>query len=338
MDNSADSNKKQAIRVSNLTKEFNGFKAIDNISFSVEEGEIFGMLGPNGAGKTTTIRILSTTLKATKGEAFVWGYDISKQPDKIRRSIGIVFQDQTLDDRLTGMENLDFHARLYGMKRNLREKRIKEVLHLVDLWDKRNTLVKYYSGGMCRRLEIARGLMHYPRVLFLDEPTLGLDAQTRHNIWEHIRVLNKREKIAILLTTHYMDEADTLCNRVGIIDKGKILIIDEPEKLKNMVGKDLISIKVSSPEKMMQILSNFEWVSNKRVYDGLLHLEVTEGEKRIPFLINLAQRYSLSVDLVSLRRPTLEDVFLHFTGKRIREEEGTLRERISARIRSRRRR
>jgi len=328
----------QAIKVSNLVKEFDGLRAIDNISFAVEEGEIFGMLGPNGAGKTTTIRILSTTLKATSGEARVWGYDVAKKPDEVRRSIGIVFQDQALDDRLTGMENLDFHARLYGMKKDLRKERIKEVMDLVELWERRNTLVKYYSGGMCRRLEIARGLMHYPRVLFLDEPTLGLDAQTRHTIWEHIKLLNKREGIAILLTTHYMDEADALCDRIGIIDRGKILIIDEPDNLKNMMGKDLISMRISSPEKMIKLLSNFEWIKSKRIYDGLLHLEVNKGEERIPFLINLAQKNALNVELVSLRRPTLEDAFLHFTGRTIREEEGSSRERISARIRSRRRR
>lgn len=239
----------QAIQVDNLTKNFNGFKAVDNLSFEVKEQEIFGLLGPNGAGKTTTIRILSTALRATSGKAKVWGYDVIKEPDKVRRSIGIVFQDQALDDRLTGEENLDFHVRLYGMKRNLRKERIKQVLNLVRLWNKRDTLVKYYSGGMCRRLEIARGLMHYPRVLFLDEPTLGLDAQTRHTIWDHIKLLNKQEKIAILLTTHYMDEADILCDKVGIIDRGKILVMDRPENLKNLVAKDVISMKVPSPRR-----------------------------------------------------------------------------------------
>ncbi|MBC7190008.1 ATP-binding cassette domain-containing protein, partial [Candidatus Aerophobetes bacterium] len=235
----------QAIEVLNLSRKFGKVTAVDNISFTVREGEVFGLLGPNGAGKTTTIRILSTTLKPTSGSAKVWGYDVVKQADKVRRSIGIVFQDQALDDRLTGEENLDFHARLYGMKRSVRKKRIKEVLELVELWDKRKTLVKYYSGGMCRRLEIARGLIHYPRVLFLDEPTLGLDAQTRHRIWEHIRLLNRQEKIAILLTTHYMDEADFLCERVGIIDKGRILVVDTPSNLKSVVGKDVISMGLS---------------------------------------------------------------------------------------------
>ncbi|MBE0477604.1 ATP-binding cassette domain-containing protein [Candidatus Aerophobetes bacterium] len=327
----------QAIEINNLTREFNGLKAVDDISFFVKEGEIFGMLGPNGAGKTTTIRILSTTLRATRGEAKVWGYDVSRKPDDVRRTIGIVFQDQALDDRLTAEENLDFHARLYGMKKSLRKERIKQVLNLVELWDKRNTLVKYYSGGMCRRLEIARGLMHYPRVLFLDEPTLGLDAQTRHRIWEHIKLLNKREKIAILLTTHYMDEADTLCDRVGIIDKGKMLIIDKPQNLKNRVGKDIISMRVSSSKKMVKLVSNFEWISSVRIYNELLYLVVTRADKRIPFLVTLAQENALKVHRIDLRRPTLEDVFLHFTGRTIREEEGSSRQRISAKIRSWRR-
>lgn len=328
----------QAIEVINLTKDFQRLRAVDDICFSVKEGEIFGLLGPNGAGKTTTIRILSTTLRATRGEAKVWGYDVARRPDEVRKSIGIVFQDQALDDRLTGEENLDFHARLYGMRKKLRRERIKKVLHLVELWDRRDVLVKYYSGGMCRRLEIARGLMHYPRVLFLDEPTLGLDAQTRHRIWDHIKLLNKKEKIAILLTTHYMDEADTLCDRVGIIDRGKILIVDRPDNLKNLVGKDVISMKLSFPEKMMQLVSNLGWVSDVRLYNGLLHLVVTRADERIPFLINLAQKHTLEVKRLDLHRPTLEDVFLHFTGKTIREEVASPRERISARVRSRRRR
>lgn len=324
----------QAIEVSNLVKEFNGFRAVDDISFFVKPGEIFGLLGPNGAGKTTTIRVLSTTLRATKGKVRVWDYDVMESPDEVRKSIGIVFQDQALDDRLTGMENLDFHARLYGMDKKLRKERIKEVLTLVGLWDKRNTLVKYYSGGMCRRLEIARGLMHYPRVLFLDEPTLGLDAQTRHTIWEHIRLLNQKEKIAILLTTHYMDEADALCDRIGIIDRGKILVVDEPENLKNLVGEDIISLKLSSAEKMKELLNHYHWVKDTKIHKDVLYLKVTRGDEKIPLLIQLAHQKGLEVELVNLRKPTLEDVFLYFTGRTIREEEGSIRERISSRIRS----
>ena len=219
-----------AIETKNLTKEFNGLKAVNNVSFGVEEGEIFGLLGPNGAGKTTTIKMLATLLNPTKGEAKVCGFDILKQRDEVRNSIGIVFQEPALDNRLTGYENLDFHARLYGLDSETRKKRIKEVLNLVELEDKANVIVRNYSGGMQRRLEIARGLMHYPKVLFLDEPTLGLDPQTRHRIWDYILQLNQKEKITIILTTHYMEEADILCQRVGIIDFGKIVALDTSQK------------------------------------------------------------------------------------------------------------
>jgi ABC-2 type transport system ATP-binding protein len=327
-----------AIVVKNLTKDFPGTRAVDGVSLAVEEGEIFGLLGPNGAGKTTTIRILATILKASCGQAHICGYDVRGQPHKVRRCIGIVFQDQTLDDRLTGLENLDFHARMYGMGKNTRNHRIAEVLKLVELWSKRDVMVKHYSGGMCRRLEIARGLMHYPQVLFLDEPTLGLDAQTRHNIWKHIKLLNEREKIAILLTTHYMDEADVLCRRIGIIDQGKILIVDTPENLKGVVGKDIVTMRLSALVQMQKLTAGLDWVSGVRVHDGQLDLEVSKGAERIPQLIQLAQGENLQVDSVSLHRPTLEDVFLHFTGRSIREEEASGRERMSSRIRSWRRR
>jgi len=245
-----------AIETKNLTKEFNGLIAVNNISFEVKEGEIFGLLGPNGAGKTTMIKMLATLLKPTKGEAKVCGFDILKQRDEVRNSIGIVFQEPALDNRLTGYENLDFHARLYGLDSKIRKKRIQEVLTLVELEDKANVIVRNYSGGMQRRLEIARGLMHYPKVLFLDEPTLGLDPQTRHRIWDYILKLNQKEKTTIVLTTHYMEEADYLCQRVGIIDFGKIVALDTPQNLKNI-----------------------------------------------------------------FRKPTLEDVFLLFTGRKIRDDE-----------------
>jgi len=225
------------IETKNLTKEFNGLKAVDNISFGVEEGEIFGLLGPNGAGKTTTIKMLATLLKPTKGEAKVCGFDILRERDELRNSIGIVFQEPALDNRLTGFENLDFHARLYGLDSKTRKKRVQEVLTLVELEDKANIIVRNYSGGMQRRLEIARGLMHYPKVLFLDEPTLGLDPQTRHRIWDYILKLNQKEKITIILTTHYMEEADILCQRVGIIDFGKIVALDTSQNLKNIFKK-----------------------------------------------------------------------------------------------------
>lgn len=215
-----------AIVTDNLTKKFGNLVAVNQVSLQVEQGEIFGLLGPNGAGKTTIIKMLSTLIPPTEGSASVWGHNILKDKDAVRHSIGMVFQDPAVDERLTGMENLDFHARMYGMKKDVRMKRIKEVFELVGLEDKADVFLKNYSGGMKRRLEIARGLMHYPHVLFLDEPTLGLDPQTRYHIWEYIKVLNTRENVSIVLTTHYMEEADALCSRIGIIDYGKILVVD----------------------------------------------------------------------------------------------------------------
>ena len=223
----------QTIKVDGLKKVFNGtVVAVDEISFTVNEGEILGFLGPNGAGKTTTLNMLSTLLKPTKGSATIDGYDIARQPDAVRRSIGYVFQDPTLDIELTGRENLDFHGRLYGLNRTLRRQRIEEMLEIVQLTDRAGDLVKTYSGGMKRRLEIARGLLHHPKVLFLDEPTLGLDPQTRRSIWEHIQRLNREKNITIILTTHYTEEADQLCGRILIIDFGRVVALDTPQKLK----------------------------------------------------------------------------------------------------------
>ena len=231
-----------SIKVENLTKKFGAFTAVDNISFTVKKGELFGLLGPNGAGKTTTINMLCTLLKSTAGKGIVAGFNISQDKDKVRKSIGIVFQEPALDSTLTGKENLEFHAMMYGMKKNERINRIKKVMELVELTDKANVLVQNYSGGMKRRLEIARGLIHQPKVLFLDEPTLGLDAQTRRHIWEYIKKLNKETNVSIILTTHYMEEADYLCERVAIIDFGKIVAIDSPKKLKDVLGGDVIEL------------------------------------------------------------------------------------------------
>jgi ABC-2 type transport system ATP-binding protein len=271
-----------AIEVKNLTKEFNDLKAVDGISFQVQEGEIFGLLGPNGAGKTTTIKMLTTLLKPTGGEAKVWGYDVLKEKDKVRNSVGIVFQEPALDNRLTGYENLDFHARLYGLTKEIREKRIKEVLNLVELQDKAKVLVKDYSGGMQRRLEIARGLMHYPKVLFLDEPTLGLDIQTRRHIWDYILKLNEKEKTTIILTTHYMEEADYLCQRIAIIDFGKIIALDNPQNLKNILGGDVISIEADPLEKALNVFRNLIWIKKISQHNGVIDLNVVQGEKKIP--------------------------------------------------------
>ena len=324
---------KNAIEISGLSKHFNALKAVDRVSFEIRSGEVFGLLGPNGAGKTTTIKMLSTILKPTAGKAKVWGYDVQENPDEVRRAIGIVFQDPAIDDYLTGKENLDFHARMYGMGRELREKRIVNVLKLVNLADKADNLVKEYSGGMKRRLEIARGLMHYPKVLFLDEPTLGLDAQTRRAIWEHIKKLNDKEGITIILTTHYMEEADYLCGRVAIIDHGKILAIDTPENLKEMIGGDVISLKVSKPKKLERIYRKEACVKKLKAHDGFINLCVKNAESRIPEIIRIANRAGVEVESATIHKPTLEDVFLHYTGRKIREEGADVKERFRERIR-----
>jgi len=311
-----------AIETKNLTKEFNELKAVDNVSLEVEEGEIFGLLGPNGAGKTTTIKMLSTLLSSTKGEARVWGFDVLKQRDEVRNSIGIVFQEPALDNQLTAKENLDFHARIYGIKKENRQKRIKEVLELVELQDKANVLIKNFSGGMQRRLEIARGLMHFPKVLFLDEPTLGLDAQTRRHIWDYILELNKKEKVTIILTTHYMEEADFLCQRVAIIDFGKIVVQDTPQNLKNILGGDVISIEAKPSQKAFEAFSKLPWIKKITQHNGIVNLNTKEGEKKIPLLMKIDQKESgFEIASVNLRKPTLEDVFLHFTGRTIRGQE-----------------
>jgi ABC-2 type transport system ATP-binding protein len=253
------------IEVKSLTKIFDGkVKAVDDVSFTVEEGEILGFLGPNGAGKTTTLNMLSTLLRPTSGTATVNGYDIIKEHDAVRRSIGFVFQDPTLDLELTGYENLDFHGRLYGLNRSLRQQRIEEMLDVVQLSERARDFVKTYSGGMKRRLEIARGLLHHPQVLFLDEPTLGLDPQTRRSIWDHIQSLNREKNVTIILTTHYTEEADHLCERIQIIDRGRIVALDTPENLKARLKGDIVSLAFKNPVaigKVRPLLEAKEWVS-----------------------------------------------------------------------------
>jgi len=257
------------IEVKELTKIFEGkVKAVDGISFNVKKGEILGFLGPNGAGKTTTLNMLSTLLRPTSGTAKVNGHDVLSEPDAVRRSIGYVFQDTTLDIELTGRENLDFHGRLYDLERNIRQKRIKEVLELVQLTDRADNFVKTYSGGMKRRLEIARGLLHHPKVLFLDEPTLGLDPQTRRSIWEHILQLNQEKEVTIILTTHYTEEADYLCKHILIIDFGKVVVLDTPEKLKARLEGDVVTLLFRDPaaiESFRPIIENKDWISRINV-------------------------------------------------------------------------
>jgi ABC-2 type transport system ATP-binding protein len=257
-------NKVNTIEVKALTKIFDkNVKAVDGISFTVTEGEILGFLGPNGAGKTTTLNMLSTLLRPTSGTATVNGHDILTEPDAVRRSIGYVFQDTTLDIELTGRENLDFHGRLYGLERNTRQQRIKEVLELVQLTDRADNFVKTYSGGMKRRLEIARGLLHHPKVLFLDEPTLGLDPQTRRSIWEHILRLNQEKNVTVILTTHYTEEADYLCKRILIIDFGKVVVLDTPDNMKAHLEGDVVTLLFKNPaaiETFRPLLENKDWI------------------------------------------------------------------------------
>ncbi len=323
---------KEIVVTENLTKIYNKkVLAVDHVNLRIYEGEIFGFLGPNGAGKTTTIKMLVTLLQPTEGTAFVNGFNILTEPHEVRKNIGIVFQEPALDLQLTGKENLDFHARIYGLKRDERKKRINEVLELVNLKDKADILVKNYSGGMKRRLEIARGLMHYPNVLFLDEPTLGLDPQSRRAIWDYIKEINKRENVTVFLTTHYMDEAEYLCDRVAIIDHGKILVLNSPAALKNSLGNDLITLSCNSTEKLYNALKSEHWVKNLKIHGEELFLGVKSGEKRLVQIINLASELNVKVNFVNLRKPTLEDVFLHYTGRKIRDEKRDFRREITIR-------
>jgi len=310
------------IRVDGLTRTFGNFTAVDAIRFHVEAGELFGLLGPNGAGKTTTINMLSTLLKPTAGSAEVAGFDVASARDRVRKSIGVVFQDPALDGKLTGRENLEFHAMMYGIGKAERRARIAEVLRLVDLEDKAGALVETYSGGMKRRLEIARGLIHRPRVLFLDEPTLGLDAQTRRHIWDYIGKLNRERSVTIILTTHYMEEADYLCRRVAIMDHGKFVALDTPERLKDLLGGDAVSLEIEGDPAVLEApFRALDWIKTIKTHDGVFTMTMEHGERRIPELIHVAQGLGVAVNCVNLRKPSLEDVFLHFTGRTIREEE-----------------
>ena len=373
------------IQVKELKKTFDKtVEAVKGISFTVKEGEILGFLGPNGAGKTTTLNMLSTLLRPTSGTATINGHDILKDPDAVRRSIGYVFQDTTLDIELTGKENLDFHGRLYGLDHKKRKERIENLLGLVQLTDRADNFVKTYSGGMKRRLEIARGLLHHPKVLFLDEPTLGLDPQTRRSIWEHILRLNKEQKVTIMLTTHYTEEADYLCDNILIIDFGKIIVNDNPDNLKARLKGDVISLVFKDPTKIQNfqsVLEQQKWihkinaidasdknyaamngfvqttkkVPNKNGIEPLqnvdsinsqtpptneeennknlqftvkkcvncLNLLVDNGGHRIPEIVKLANDQKISLESVELHKPTLDDVFLSITGRKIREEEGS---------------
>jgi ABC-2 type transport system ATP-binding protein len=304
------------IRVENLVKRFGTLVAVDNISLSVPPGEIFGFLGPNGAGKTTTINILCTLSKPTSGRAIINGFDVVRQQSQVRQSIGLVFQDPSLDERLSGLQNLRFHALVYNVPASIREQKIEHVLRMVELWDRASSQVRTYSGGMKRRLEIARGLLHHPKVLFLDEPTLGLDPQTRNRIWEYIIELRWREGTTIFLTTHYMDEAEK-ADRIAVIDYGKLVAIDTPEGLKKLIGKDIISVKTDDDGRATEEIRRRYQIDTRHDDNGLT-FEVASGEEFLPAFI---REFGTKILSVSLRRPSLDDVFLKLTGREIRQEE-----------------
>lgn len=316
------------ITIQNLVKRYENLTAVDGVHLDIHENEIFGLLGSNGAGKTTIIHMLATLLKPTSGTATVNGYDIIKESAKVRASIGIVFQAPSSDDMLTGYENLKINSLLYGIPRHLRENRIDWVLDLVGLTGRKDDQVKKYSGGMRRRLEIARGLIHKPKVIFLDEPTLGLDPSSRESMWRYIQRLAKEEKITIILTTHYMEEADKLCDRIGIIDKGKIIALDTPSKLKARIGGDIIKLKAKQNNILsIEILKHFTFV--RKIEDmndeRLLILSVDNASYNLPIILK-----QIDVESVEVTSRTLNDVFLHFTGRNIREQpEGGFMERYA---------
>jgi len=317
----------KTVVVEHLTKKFGSFVAVDDISFDIPEGEIFGLLGPNGAGKTTTISMLATMLRPDAGTATIDGHDIIKDEDGVRKSIGIVFQDQSLDEELTAWENMDFHGRLYRIPKKVRLERTAELLDLVGLEERKDDIVKTFSGGMRRRLEIARGLLHRPKVLFLDEPTLGLDPQTRNYLWEYIEKLSREMKITVIITTHYMDEADRLCGRIAIVDKGQIVALDTPENLKKRIGGDVITIK--SPDYSQKIADlNESWIENIEQYDGFFSVALHDAEEHVSELIELLINRKVKITSVSVHKPTLEDVFLYYTGRTIRDEESGVKERM----------
>ncbi|HUX99365.1 MAG TPA: ATP-binding cassette domain-containing protein [Candidatus Deferrimicrobium sp.] len=395
------------IEVKNLEKIYKSgsieVKAVKAISFLVAKGEIFGFLGPNGAGKTTTLHMLSTLLFPTSGTATIAGYDISKEPDLVRKNIGMVFQETSLDIDLTGRENLELHAIMYGLDKETRETRIDEMLKIVELTDKTNVFVKNYTGGMKRRLEIARGLLHYPKCLFLDEPTIGLDPQTRRAIWEHIKKLNQKYGITIILTTHYMEEADALCDRICIIDHGDIIALDTNENLKAQLKGDIISLEFEDHNALHQFklkIKNYPGINaikeispkkgppmmggpmmgmkppgiggkphmmggtppamsgkpplnappmDKESLNAMMqmmsqkatkmNITIENGSEKVPDLIKIANDAGIKIKSLTISQPSLEDVFIHYTGRSIREEEGHgmnefVRQMIQARMRS----
>jgi ABC-2 type transport system ATP-binding protein len=313
------------IKTDKLTKRFGSLVAVDQVSFTVEEGEIFGFLGPNGAGKTTTINMLTTLLNPSDGYAEVGGLDVEKQDSKVREIVGLVPQDITVDDDLTGAENMMLHASLYHVPKNVARERIKEALGLVGLTDAAKRRVETYSGGMRKRLELAEGLIHYPKVLFLDEPTLGLDVQTRVVMWDYVKKLRDEHKITIFLTTHYMEEADVLCDRIAIIDHGKIVALDTPQNLKDSLGGDAINVEFDgAADSQIEKLKDLPLVKDIKKVGKAYMIKVPKGEEALPEIIENMLKMKLKISKVSLVKPTLDQVYLEYTGRSLREtQEGT---------------
>jgi ABC-2 type transport system ATP-binding protein len=313
-----------AIKIDSLSKEFGKVKAVDNISLQVNPGEIFGFLGPNGAGKSTTMMILTTLLKPTSGKAFVAGYDVITQAKQVRQNIGYVQQEISVDEYLTGRENLILQARLNHIPKNLVEKRIDEILDLIELKDKQNEPVITYSGGMRKRLDIAGGLLHHPKVLFLDEPTVGLDIQTRRKIWEYIRKIHAEFNMSIFLSTHYMEEADNLCDRIGIIDYGKIQAIDSPQTMKNALGNEVIAFTISNDgekkSKLISKIKEIEFVKDITSNENEIIVFSSKGTQVIPIIFQLSSNFGIEIISISLTQPTLDDVFISYTGRELRDD------------------
>ena len=314
----------KAIEVDSLTKEFGDFKAVDNVSFQIEEGEIFGFLGPNGAGKSTTMMILTTLLKPTSGSALVGGYDVMSDAKKVREKIGYVQQEISVDEFLTGRENLYLHARINQIPRNLIKSRIDDVLELVELGEKKDQATVTYSGGMRKRLDIANGLLSRPSVLFLDEPTVGLDIQTRRKIWGYIKKIRKDFGMTVFISTHYMEEADNLCDRIGIIDHGKIQVIDTPKSMKSAIGNEIISFNLvdgkASQDTLIEQINKIEFVKEVKNKQDLITVFSTKSNEVIPKIFQESTNLEMRINSLTLKQPTLDDVFISYTGHDLRDE------------------
>ena len=305
------------IETDNITKDFGDFRAVNSINLKVPRNSVYGVLGPNGAGKSTLISMLCTILAPTSGTAKINGYDIVKEANDVRKSIGIVFQTRALDDILTGREHLEMHAALYGVPNDVRKDRIDEVLELIALGSKADEETKNYSGGMRRRLEIGRGLVHHPKLLFLDEPTLGLDIQTRESIWKYIEDLKNTIDITILLTTHYLEEVDNLCDDLSIIDQGEIIKSGNPKTLKAELKSDTVTLVSPEISKLCDIMENQPFVKDIIKKDDEIRLMVEKGEDLIPKIVKIANDNNIKITSIELKHPSLEEVFIKYTGRKI---------------------